>query len=220
MEIVIPKRYPTMDPQMFPIFLAGPVLGGGNWQYDLIIALHEEVRRRNGAGEDLFRKIFPKLRLVVPCRWEEKQWDATNRGLSDYFVKTYTLPEKDSKDIKQTQTYWEAMFLSRILKEKWGLIVFGLFPEDKNKPRNDGHPYAQDTYGEVGRYLTMAAYEEAEEHVIVCGHPTFLGWDVQRKNIAIFNSEKLNVVDPGDFKDLVSRMVDLIPKLLEKKAVL
>ena len=219
MEIVIPKRYPSMDPHMFPVFLAGPVLGGGDWQTDLITAFHKEVRERDGAGDYLFKMIFPRLRFIVPCRWNEKHWDGMNRGFSDYLVKMYTLPEKDRKDIKQTQTYWEAMFLSRILKEKWGLIVFGLFPENENKPRKDGNPYARDTYGEVGRYLTMAAYEQAEDNVIVYGHPTFLGWDVQKKNIAIFNSEKLNIVE-GGLRDLTSRMAEVIPELLEKKSVL
>lgn len=208
MEIVIPIRYPIIDPYVFPVFLAGPVLGGGDWQYELIVAFNSAVRKQ--WTDTRFKAIFPRLRFIVPCRWNE------SHGLSNHFVKMYTIPERKEGDLQCTQTFWEAIAISRILKQKWGLLVFGLFPESSDKPRNDGQPYGRDTYGEVGRYLTMAAYEEAEDHVLVCAHPLFPGWDVQKKNIFIFNGEALRA-ETSDLTDLVHTMAEVIPELLNKK---
>lgn len=175
MKIVVPKRYVPIKPSDFPIFLAGPVLGGGDWQYHFIEHfMNVSVLK----WSDSYRKkVLPLIKFIVPCRWDE------THPLAEHFVTVYELVEIPDDYIEKSQTSWEFHYLMEIVL-RGGRIVFGLFPESKDEPRTDGLPYAGDTRGEVARWPTIADSKE-NGCVLIGGHAEFLGIKVILKNLQL-----------------------------------
>lgn len=160
MQIIVPKRYPALTPYDVLVFLIGPVIGGGDWQAKFITSF-EEVRKKIWTHS--FTEMFlPRIKFVVPCRW------GSDHSLAEYFVTAYGTVPESAPYIVQRQTRWEREFLGKVLDgNDEGLVVCGLFLEDKNKPKpKEEGPYARDTYGELGEWTTVAYFKNATNFII------------------------------------------------------
>jgi len=136
MRIILPKHFidfSTMDEERAPVFfLAGPVLGGGDWQIDACRELQLYLER---------------FWVVIPCRWKE------GHPLYKYAV-------RGDETVFARQTLWERHYLRlaaghgknwRGEYENWkGGIIFWL--PIQRALREDGSPYGRDTYGELGEW--------------------------------------------------------------------
>lgn len=201
MQIVIPKRYPALTPNRLLIFLAGPVLGGGDWQAQLIKEFM--VKAKQSWPNSFYDRVYKDILFVVPCRW------TADHELASHFVQVYEeMPKSDH--VNSSQTGWETKFLTDIAIELVnGLIVFGLFPESKDNPCSDGNPYAIDTYGEVARYHQMMNSSGARDRIFTGVHPNFpIG--SMLNNLRIYHGEAFvegpdscvrPVVSPEDLAD-------------------
>ena len=65
-----------------------------------------------------------------------------------------------------------------------GAIIFWLPCQSSEQPRNDGSPYARDTYGELGFWRAMRM-EHPSYRVIVGIEPNFPGRSVIQKNFEL-----------------------------------
>lgn len=124
-------------------FLLGPIRGGGDWQAEAIRLLHEKD---------------PNCYIACPCRYDVRH------SLSKYEIKPTIIPHDDESEEKtpeyalpfENQTMWERYYLK--LASWHGSIVCWLPNEDKKNPRpKEQGPYAQDTYGELGRWSIMSS---------------------------------------------------------------
>lgn len=165
MQIIIPKQYVGITPLDSVIFLAGPVLGGGDWQR--VVIEHFMIEMKRQCADSFCSRVLPRIKFVVPCRWD------ASHPLSCYFAKQYSTVEEKGV-IEAGQTYWEIHYLENIIKKRQGFIFFGLFPESQENPRTDGVPYGTDTRGELGRWPTIAHYEEAMDLIFIGAHPEFV----------------------------------------------
>lgn len=130
MKIVLPKTLCEYDPQYGPFFfLAGPVLGGGDWQ-------------ARGVAE--IARHTPYFYAALPCRYrlEHPLYRFRAVGSDDHFDR---------------QLSWERHYLS--LAATRGCLIFWLASEDQNDPRIDGLPYAMDTRGELGEFRGRLMHE-------------------------------------------------------------
>lgn len=182
MQIVTPYKYIPLTPLTIPVFLAGPVLGGGDWQKDVI----EEFIKLSKVRWTIPQReeIFPRVSFIVPCRWGNDSLFARR------FAKTFeSVYEEDTTRhrIETSQTAWENFYLNYIVKGGVGLLAFGLFSQ--RKPREDGSPYARDTYGEVGRWTEISRYEDTK-NIIIAADESFPGIDVIWKNLIINHGEE------------------------------
>lgn len=185
MKIIIPKRYAALTPIDIVVFLAGPVLGGGDWQRHLIEHFLRSAIQEH--WDTPYQDIFlPSIRFVVPCRW------GADHPLMEHFVAEYAtvnLQKSGGYVIEAGQTVWEIEYLEAAIIRKHGLIVFGLFPESKEEPRTDGIPYATDTRSELARWTTIAQIADSANRIIVGAHPDFhLG--AAKTNLTYFLGEE------------------------------
>ncbi|MCX6722609.1 MAG: hypothetical protein NT094_00900 [Candidatus Staskawiczbacteria bacterium] len=159
MNLILPRTFIEKAGISHPLFfLAGPVLGGGNWQERCCM----EISRR-----------LHHFSVVVPCRW--KPGDK---------LSCYRVSGTESRFTRQTA--WEYHYLSlatELSKEHQGCIIFWLPAESKEYPRKDGQPYARDTYGELGRWGSIAAVTKS--HLVVGAEPDFPGLSVIRENLRL-----------------------------------
>lgn len=131
MRLLLPKtfvdtRY-TKDPVFF---LAGPIKGGDDWQANATTLLATQV---------------PDCIIVNPCRYTES-----------HPLYQYRMDAIENDDFPN-QTLWERYFLDLAgRRSSNGCILFWLPCESKTNPRNDGSPYARDTYGELGEWRGRA----------------------------------------------------------------
>lgn len=178
MKIILPKRYPTMPPSNYYFFVAGPVLGGGDWQAKFIAAFM--ARAKQTWTNSFYDRVIDHIRFVVPCRWGEEHPLALNFETTFDEVTT----ANGREELICSQTFWENYFLSDIVHCRVpGQVVFGLFKESKEAPRTDGLPYAGDTRGEIGRWLTEMKYSDREDTVRLYAESDFPGLPVMMKNI-------------------------------------
>lgn len=179
--IVPAYRYIPQKPDDIILFLAGPVLGGGEWQETFLQALFLQT-----VWTDSFRdKMLKRLKVIVPCRWGD------NHSLAGHFCEVYE-KMKTGDSYLDSQTMWEIHYIKRIVCLENGFVVFGLFSESKTYPRNDGQPYARDTFGEIGRYTTMAGFKHTIDSILVGYDSQFPGINVQKKNFRYFLPSKWN----------------------------
>lgn len=156
MKLILPKVFVekrVIEHSLF--FLAGPVLGGGNWQEKCC---------------ETFAQLAICPHIVIPCRW-----DHNNR-----FYK-YSVP--GAYDVFPRQTAWEYHYLKlacELSKEGKGCIIFWLPCESKTSPRTDGQPYARDTRGELGRWSSFAS--QIGGTIIIGAEPGFSGLSVIKEN--------------------------------------
>ena len=126
MKIILPKELVEIfDYKTVPIFfLAGPVLGGGDWQQEMCL----EIKRQLGERDFI---------AAVPCRYGQT-----------HFLRNFKVSGKTG--VFEHQLDWERLYLH--LASRYGCIVFWLPEESKMNPRSDGLPYAMDTRGELGEW--------------------------------------------------------------------
>lgn len=170
-KIVTPKRYVPVLPYDIPIFLAGPVLGGGDWQAEFIEACLDDQQTT------INKNVLSRTKFFVPCRW-----DSTHR-LAKHFATVY---EERSSGINllDSQTAWETNYLYIAMRQ--GLILFGLVEESDKSPRADGNPYAMDTYGEIGRWSNRARVEKLNS-IYIATTRNFRGAKTISKNLVLDN---------------------------------
>lgn len=159
MRLILPNTFVENSKIDYPLFfLAGPVRGGGNWQENCCLA----IARRN-----------PSFFAAVPCRWQkgDNLFCYRENGTDNGFTR---------------QTDWEHYYLNLASErsvERKGCIIFWLPAEDQEHPRDDGHPYARDTYGELGRWGRNAALTGAR--LIVGAEQLFWGLSVIKENLKL-----------------------------------
>jgi len=158
MKLILPKTYVEPDANTPLFFVAGPIMGGGNWQV---------------ACCKLFAEQIQDFYAVVPCRWRE-----------DDELFSHRVPGRDNLFDRQTE--WERHYL-RIAaigsRYRSACILFWLPIEDKQHPRSDGNPYARDTYGELGRWARDAALTGGR--IIVGAEADFPGLSVIEANLRL-----------------------------------
>jgi hypothetical protein len=123
MRVLLPKTFVPAEELTGPLFfLAGPIRGGDDWQYQAVLKLKQHL---------------PDFCAVVPNRYEPDHplQASAIRGVQDRF---------------ERQTSWERYYLEAAGRK--GCILFWLPCESKTRPRTDGSPYARDTYGELGEW--------------------------------------------------------------------
>lgn len=158
MKIILPKTLANTDEHAdLPLFfLAGPILGAGDWQEIFCPLLQKAVRR--------------DFAIAVPCRWKEGHplYQHHFEGRTDFFHR---------------QRAWERYYMTAASRS--GGIIFWFGGESLETPRSDGNPYGMDTRREIGewaaRYAASLAYDEAPAAKLFIGveegGARFSGWD-------------------------------------------
>jgi hypothetical protein len=130
MRIILPKAFVAVDGMDAPLFfLAGPCRGGGRWHPHVAVNIGHRFEHR-----DYF--------VVIP------DWYDANHWIRNHAV-------KGAEDRFPRQLSWERYYLERAADRKLvrlGHVIFWLPCESKTEPRDDGSPYARDTYGELGEW--------------------------------------------------------------------
>jgi hypothetical protein len=156
MKIILPKQLVRLYGDEGPLFyLAGPVLGGDDWQMD-------------ACGELL--RHYDHFVAAIPCRWG---------GAHPY--KRHEVDKQFSLPFDR-QTTWERHYMQEASMN--GCLIFWLPTESKANPRSDGSPYARDTYGELGEWRGRLMYAE-HQRVVVGADPNFLGRSQIERNFQL-----------------------------------
>lgn len=158
MRLILPKTVPDLDEyRMLPLFfLAGPILGGGDWHRSLSLLLWAKV------GDCV---------IVNPSRYTPDHPD-------------YRYKLAGNTNVYQSQTAWERFYLQQVAYESpHGCIIFWLPCEDKANPRMDGKPYAMDTRGEIGEWRGRMMYNQ-NLRVVLGAEPDFPGLRTIERNNA------------------------------------
>lgn len=156
MNIIIPKKrvHSIEVPGMPLFFLAGPVRGGGDWQHKMCLHIHRLMRR--------------PCCVAVPCRWEE------HHRLSDRFYQ--------GEDAFARQLDWERYYMRLAAQgAQPGCLIFWLATQKGPRPPEDG-PYAQDTYGEVGRWSNEKKHV-SQTRIVFGAEEGFPGLSQIRRNL-------------------------------------
>ncbi len=149
--LILPNHRPNIftrrkDPFFY---LAGPVLGGGDWHYDMIDLLSDKVGRCIIANPSYYNATHP----LHPLR----------------------LKETAESQTFERQKLWERHYMLHAAKAaRRGTLIFWLPAEDKHKPRRDGNPYAMDTRGEIGEWRGRLMHDR-DLRVIVGAEERFPG---------------------------------------------
>lgn len=168
MKIVLAHQWPALTPFDIPIYLDGPVQGGGDWQQSFISHF---VNHSAKSWSDSFRKrMLPRIVFLVSCTWGNKH------SLAQYFVGKYETISPQCKDeVKKSLAEWSASSFDIAINK--GIVVYGLFPEDKNNPRRDGLPYACEAMFDLGISLGCVHTDSDRHAMLVAKHPDFPGID-------------------------------------------
>ncbi|MCK9345132.1 MAG: hypothetical protein M0P64_03370 [Candidatus Pacebacteria bacterium] len=158
MQLILPKNFVEVGADSFyaktPLFfLAGPVLGGGDWQRKMLHLINQRQEH---------------CLVAIPCRYPEE--DEIRR----LHVPNY------AQNVFAHQTHWERCYLRHAAQK--GCIIFWLGEEDKFNPRDDGEPYARDTRGEIGAWGVHLKYVPSFR-VVVGAEPGFPGLSVIKRNL-------------------------------------
>jgi hypothetical protein len=170
MKILRPWRKIEVPVNSPLYFLAGPGMGGGDWQRQAC---------------ELILKHDPQSYVAVPCRYAEEH------PLRDYFY-------EDETDAYLGQTHWERHYLERsasLQDNLPGCIIFWLACESKSMPRKDGKPYALQTYGELGEWRGRLINQTGKKKLALGIEPGFPGTESIVKNFEL----AFKVNNLGDF---------------------
>jgi hypothetical protein len=156
MNLILPKTRANLGGlSAFPMFfLAGPILGGGDWQH---------------AATKMLAQIWGGCVIVNPCRYGE-----------EHPLYRHRLPAIDGAPPFERQTDWERHYLEFAAGDAdHGCVIFWL--PCQREPRSDGQPYARDTYGELGEWRgRMMTHPHLR--VVVGAEPDFPGLNVIKRN--------------------------------------
>jgi hypothetical protein len=144
-------------------FLLGPIKGGGDWQHRCCMILHTLLQT--------------PFNVAVPCRWKKDHplYQFRAVGNEDHFPR---------------QLNWERYYL--VSAARFGCIIAWLPNEDQASPRNDGQPYARDTYGELGEWRGRLMYDRTT-HFAIGAEPNFPGLDVISRNFSLAIGEQFKI---------------------------
>jgi hypothetical protein len=156
MNIILPKTFVWENDIKGPLFfLGGPVKGGDDWQHEAARLLGERL------GE---------CTVAIPMRYQNK-----------HPLLRLQLQGDDLMPFKR-QLDWERHYMMEAAKN--GCLLFWLPLESTTnpRPREDG-PYAQDTYGELGRWSVRLEHN-TELRMVIGAVEGFHGLDCIRRNIS------------------------------------
>lgn len=155
MRIVLPKENHDIDPCYGPLFfLMGPVQGGGDWQNECCWTIRARIER---------------FYVAIPQRYPD------THPLSSHFV-----AGNGSQFTRQLA--WEIHFIKKAAMR--GCILAWLPRESETDPRpRENGPYAQDTYGELGRYGRMTGSDPSLS-MVVGAEPEFFGLSCIQRNLS------------------------------------
>lgn len=135
-KVLIPKRWiPVADMSSTGIvrpliFLGGPIRGGGDWQHQMCLALHDQPCIENCV-------------IACPCRWDK--WEG-GHPLAEHFL-------EGRENFFTDQLDWEEHYLALAGTHKNpGCIIFWLGCESEQYPHPGPEPYAMDTRRELGEW--------------------------------------------------------------------
>ncbi len=144
-------------------FLAGPIRGAIDW--------HQKAIR-------ILSKKDPGCYIVCPSRY------GTDHKLYKHSLKGVALKKNEFPN----QTMWERYYLKKASMH--GSILFWLPLEDTDNPRKDEDgPYAQDSFGELGRWSAIDALKypgKASKYhtmMVIGAEKGFYGLSVIKKNL-------------------------------------
>jgi len=128
-NLILPKTFCPILLNSFPFFfLAGPVLGGDDWQQECFLQLKNRL---------------DQFKVAIPIRYHG------GHPLLKYVMKG------DDKEFDR-QLPWERRYLE--IAARSGCILFWLPRESLVNPRSDGKPYATETRGELGEWRGRLMY--------------------------------------------------------------
>lgn len=140
-------------------FLAGPVRGGGDWQWRCVL----EIERQLGAQRS--------FTVAIPYH------DLLNREPNHPAVK---FVRRGAEGYFPRQLAWEQHYMDIAMRQ--GCLLFWLQCQDMNDPRPEGSgPYGQDTYGELGGARKELKYNPAFS-VVVGGEAEYHGLSQIKRN--------------------------------------
>lgn len=123
MRLLFPKTFHRIHPGHGPLFfLAGPVRGAGDWQWNCC---------------ELINAQLPHFYAALPCRY-------TNSHPALAFALTGPTDKFDR------QLTWERHYIEQAALA--GCLIFWLPCEKADDPRVGDEPYAMDTRGELGEW--------------------------------------------------------------------
>lgn len=178
-HLVLPKTQPNHFNdrlRKLPLFfLAGPILGGGDWHTKMSLLLQEKV------GECI---------IVNPSRYDSRH------PLYEYRI-------IGNNDVFERQTDWERYFLKQA-SEGWatGCIIFWLPCENECAPRTDGLPYAMDTRGEIGEWRGHLMHNK-NLRVVMGAEPSFPGLSQITRNFELSLGDTFRIY--STMEDVVDR---------------
>lgn len=152
MQIILPKFGAAFEPHQSLFFLAGPVRGGGDWHQQMV----HELSIRNS-----------ECVIAIPTRYS-----------NDHPLMPYRLQKAEEYE---RQLDWERAYLERAAWDGYGCIIFWLGTQKEPRSKKDG-PYAQDTYGEIGRWAVHKKYRP-KTRMVVGAEPRFHGLSQIHRNL-------------------------------------
>jgi hypothetical protein len=156
MHLISPKTFPNLEPfRKSPLFfLAGPVLGGGDWHLPMTTLLMTAFKELIVANPTWYREAHP-----LDCYRMDGQRDHFPNALA-----------------------WERYYLDQAaIGWPAGCIIFWLAEESRQEPRKDGSPFAIDTRGELGEWRGQLIHAP-HLRVVVGAEPGFPGLRVIKRN--------------------------------------
>lgn len=157
MKVILPKGHSDIfriwGTPVF--FLAGPVVGGDDWQYRMCRLLQE--------------RVFGDFFVAIPCRYS-----------ADHPLQIFRAEETGQPFDRQLT--WERYYLDCASQPSQpGCIIFWLPCESQVSPRSDGLPYAMDTRGELGEWRGRLMYN-SRLSVVVGAEENFPGLSQIQRN--------------------------------------
>lgn len=151
MQLILPKAYVSDERLYSPVIFLAGPIAGGD--------------NWRWKACSLLQRALIGVTLVDPCYSEAHPYYAYR-------------PDSDN-GVFYHQTDWERYYLERAAKR--GCILFWLPCESKTAPRVDGHPYARDTYGEIGEWRARLAADPSVR-MVIGAHPDFPGLKIISRN--------------------------------------
>jgi hypothetical protein len=147
-------------------FLAGPILGGGDWH----VAMSEMLMKRLGG-----------IIVVNPSRYD---FSHTHYEHHTFLVRETKYSQRVTPEIHfERQTDWERYYLDQAAGI-WptGCVIFWL--AEQKEPRGDGQPYAMDTRGEIGEWRGRMTHDW-NLRVVVGAEKNFPGLSTIKRNFEL-----------------------------------
>lgn len=189
LNLILPKTRPHLqNPYLLSLplyFLAGPILGGGDWHRRMTELLLRNLEHRSDPRDCI---------IVNPSRYEptHPHYQYRMKGPDEF----------------PTQTLWERYYL-REAALNWpsGCLIIFLACESKTEPRKDGLPYAMDTRGEVGEWRAHLMHNP-KTRLIIGAEPEFPGLRTIRRNFENAVGDHFKIL--GSMEEVAERAMDFV----------